>query len=92
MYREHDGVVLLRDIDESRIAPRGPGKMNSADGQAMVSKGTHGAIVNLPNENEFMVELFDADGKTIGLVDVEAAEVRPATKADYASAARSNAS
>jgi hypothetical protein len=91
MYREHDGVILLRDIDESRIAPRGPGKMSSVDGHAVASKGTHGAIVNLPNQNELMVELFDAEGKTIGLADVEAAEVRPATKADYASVARSKA-
>ena len=82
MYREHDGVVLLKNLEGSRVFAHGRGKLELIAGKPGVAEGTHGAIVALPNQKEFLVELFDSQGDTIGLAEMSAAEVRPTTDAD----------
>jgi hypothetical protein len=82
-FKEHQSVVLLRDLDESELWDRGPGRIGMAGGRPVVLKGTHAFIVDLPSQEEFMLEVMDDEGWTIGLADVRAEDVRPAVPSDY---------
>jgi hypothetical protein len=76
-YYEHQGVHLTVDLPAHRVFASGMGKMGVVGGKPGVPKGTFAFIVSLPNQEQFLLEIMDGKGNTIGLADVEASEVRP---------------
>jgi hypothetical protein len=51
--------------------------MGVVNGMPGVPKGTFAFIIDLPTQEEFLLEIMDGKGNTIGLADVRASEVRP---------------
>ena len=84
-FKEHQSVVLLRDLAASEVCERGIGKMAVRKGTPVVLKGTHGFIVDLPTRNDMLVELMDEAGETIGLADLHATDLRPSVPSDFLS-------
>ena len=76
-FYEHQGVFLTVDLEGDRVFAHGTGRMGSVNGQPGAPSGTFAFIVDLPTQDDFLLELLDADGNTIGLADVKADEVRP---------------
>jgi hypothetical protein len=82
-FKEHQSVVLLRDLEESELWDRGPGTIDPVEGKNVVPAGTHAFIVSLHSQREFMIEIMDAEGWTIGLADVKAMDVRLSEPSDF---------
>ena len=70
MIREHDRVVLNRDVSEHRLA-----------------RGDVGTVVHIYKDgNAFEVEFITLTGETIGVVTLEADDLRPVKKREIAHA------
>jgi hypothetical protein len=76
-YYEHQGVHLTVDLPAERVFGLGRGKMGVVDGKPGVPNGTFAFIVDLPNQENFLLEIMDGMGHTIGLAEVKDSEIRP---------------
>ena len=82
-FKEHQNIVLVRNLEESELWDRGPGTISTVEGRNVVPSGTHAFIVSLYSQREFMIEIMDEEGWTIGLADVKASDVRPSEPSDF---------
>ena len=68
MFKEHDCIALISDIEEKGL--------KSGDGGTIVH------ILPTPGGDVFVVEFISSDGYTADIVDVSASQVRPMTSED----------
>lgn len=87
MFEEHTVIALTEPIALERIEDiPADSPLLAADNPGDVLRpGDVGTIVAaFPGAGKFLVEFVEADGYTVALAEVKAAQARPATTADLA--------